>query len=68
MTLKEAILFLSSLESKMVVRTHYRSNYDADRYLQVGECENPYGEGQPNGPEDIKNKYAEAIKVLNDNQ
>lgn len=67
MTLKEAILFLSSLESKMVVRIRYGSNYNEERYLKLGESENPYQEGQPGGPEDIKEKYAEAIKVLNDN-
>jgi len=65
MTLKEAILFLSSLEFKMVVCTRYGSNYDEDRYLKLGESENPWGPDEPNGPEDIKNKYAEAIKVLN---
>jgi hypothetical protein len=65
MTLKEAILFLSSLESKMVVHTRYGSNYDANRFLQVGGSENPWGPDEPDGPEDIKKKYAEAIDVLN---
>lgn len=63
MTKNEAISFLQSMQ--LVVKVRYGSNYGCERMLKV-ICadENPWGPDTPGGPEDTKQKFEEAIKVL----
>ncbi len=63
MTVEEAKAYLSQMRLKVVCRCG--SNYDDERYLRV-ECtsESTYMSGGPGGPDDTKNKFEEAVKVL----
>ena len=63
MTVEEAKTYLSQMRLKVACRCG--SNYDDERYLRV-ECtsESTYTEGREGGPEDTKNKFEEAVRVL----
>jgi len=63
MNREEAIEFLKNMRLEVINRCG--SNYDDERYLRVKcEVESTWGNGSPGGPEDTKQKFEEAVRVL----